>query len=91
VVGLSAALAVQAAANVRLSESLVRETRAKDDLAAANGELTRSLVPGLCEYNLGLQAIQTLHTGVSEDFLLRQDQSKELRDRLLKSASKFYD
>src|SRR5262249_50225350 len=32
----------------------------------------------------------TFHTGVSEDFLLKEDRFKELRDRLLKSASEFY-
>ena len=34
-------------------------------------------------YDLAVEAIKTFHTGVSEDFLLKQDQFKELRDRLL--------
>ena len=37
-----------------------------------------------------MQAIKTFHTGVSEDFLLKEEQFKEVRDRLLKSASDFY-
>ena len=41
-------------------------------------------------YDLAVEAIKTFHTGVSEDFLLRQEQFKELRNRLLKSASDFY-
>ena len=41
-------------------------------------------------YELAVDAIKTFHTGVSEDFLLKQEQFKELRDRLLKSASDFY-
>ena len=41
-------------------------------------------------YDLAVEAIKTFHTGVSEDFLLKQEQFKELRDRLLKSASDFY-
>ena len=41
-------------------------------------------------YDLAVEAIKTFHTGVSEDFLLKEDQFKELRDRLLKSASDFY-
>ena len=41
-------------------------------------------------YDLAVDAIKTFHTGVSEDFLLKQDQFKELRDRLLKSAADFY-
>ena len=35
-------------------------------------------------YDLAVKAIKTFHTGVSEDFLLKQDRFKELRDRLLK-------
>ena len=41
-------------------------------------------------YNLALEAIQAFHTGVSEDFLLKEEKFKDLRDRLLKSASDFY-
>ena len=41
-------------------------------------------------YDLAVDAIKTFHTGVSEDFLLKQDQFKDLRDRLLKSAADFY-
>src|SRR5215469_15806978 len=37
-----------------------------------------------------MEAIQTFHTGVSEDFLLKEEQFKSLRDRLLKSAGDFY-
>src|SRR5262249_61123422 len=36
------------------------------------------------------EAIQTFHTGISEDFLLKEEKFKELRDRLLKSAADFY-
>ena len=41
-------------------------------------------------YNLAVEAIKIFHTGVSEDFLLKQEQFKDVRDRLLKSASDFY-
>ena len=41
-------------------------------------------------YDLAVDAIKTFHTGVSEDFLLKQGEFKELRDRLLKSAADFY-
>ncbi|MGO9462560.1 MAG: protein kinase domain-containing protein [Isosphaeraceae bacterium] len=76
VFGLSAVLAVQ--------------TKANAALAAANAELTRSQAAVQARYNLAVAAIKTFHTGVSEDFLLKQDQFKEVRDRLLKSASDFY-
>ena len=76
VIGLSAVLAVQARANLALAE---RNTA----LAAANAKIE-------ARYNLAVEAIKTFHTGVSEDFLLKEDKFKELRDRLLRSASDFY-
>ena len=54
---------------------------------------SRSKRPSTVSINaptLAVEAIKTFHTGVSEDFLLRQEQFKEVRDRLLKSASDFY-
>ena len=76
VVGLSAVLAVQ--------------TQAKAALAETNAELTRSQAAVQARYDLAVEAIKTFHTGVSEDFLLKQEQFKNVRDRLLKSASDFY-
>jgi tetratricopeptide (TPR) repeat protein len=76
VVGLAAVLVVQARANIALG--------------AANDELRRSKAAVQERYDLATSAIKTFHTGVTEDFLLKQDQFKELRDRLLTSASEFY-
>ena len=76
VVGLAAVLAVQ--------------TQAKSALADTNAELTRSQAAVLARYELAVDAIATFHTGVSEDFLLKQEQFKEVRDRLLGSACDFY-
>jgi serine/threonine-protein kinase len=56
----------------------------------ANAELTRSRAAVQARYDLAVAAIQTFHTGVSEDFLLKQEPFKELRERLLKSGSDFY-
>ena len=56
----------------------------------ANAELTAANAKVQARYNLAVDAIKTFHTGVSEDFLLKQNQFKELRDRLLKSAADFY-
>ncbi len=56
----------------------------------ANAELTRSQAAVQARYDLAVDAIKTFHTGVSEDFLLKQEQFKDVRDRLLKSASEFY-
>ena len=41
-------------------------------------------------YDLAVEAVKTFHTGVSEDFLLKEDKFKDLRNRLLKSAADFY-
>ena len=90
VVGLSAVLAVQTQAKAALAESLKRERNAKTDLAKTNNELTRSQAAVEARYDLAVEAIKTFHTGVSEDFLLTQDQFKNVRDRLLRSASDFY-
>ncbi len=62
----------------------VRATRARNELAQANIDMQ-------ARYDLAVDAIETYHTGVSEDFLLQQEQFKSLRDRLLNSASEFYE
>src|SRR5262249_4378197 len=41
-------------------------------------------------YQLAVEAIKTFHTGVSEDFLLKEGEFKALHDRLLRSAADFY-
>ena len=73
----------EARANARLETSLGRERKANVDLSAANLKVQE-------RYNLAVDAIKTFHTGVSEDFLLKEEKFKDLRNRLLKSASDFY-
>jgi eukaryotic-like serine/threonine-protein kinase len=90
VVGLSAVLAVQTQAKADVTRALAGERDANRALATSNDELARSRAAVQARYDLAVDAIMTFHTGVSEDFLLRQDQFKELRDRLLRSAQGFY-
>jgi eukaryotic-like serine/threonine-protein kinase len=97
VMGLSAVLAVQTQAKARITQSLNRETAANEALAVTNGKLTdaneelgRSKAAVQARYDLAVAAIKTFHTGVSEDFLMTQDQFHEVRDGLLKSAADFY-
>src|SRR5262249_32051417 len=90
VVGLVGIVAVQAAANTSLSASLAREAKSNAALNTANTALTRSQAAVQARYELAVDAIKTFHTGVSEDFLVKQDQFKELRDRLLNAAADFY-
>ena len=95
-VGLVAVLAVQTKARADLAESL-REMLANAALADANAaladantELAGSRADVQARYDLAVDAIKTFHTGVSEDFLLKEDRFRSLRDRLLKSAGDFY-
>ena len=59
VVGLTAVLAVEAKAN--------------RSLTAKNLEPTAANVKAEMRFELGREAIKTFHTGVSEDFLLKED------------------
>ena len=72
-----------AAKNGELSIANGRVLKANADLSAANAKVE-------ARYNLAVDAIKTFHTGVSEDFLLKEEKFKALRDRLLKSAADFY-
>jgi eukaryotic-like serine/threonine-protein kinase len=72
-----------AAKNGELTVANARVTEANADLGAANAKVE-------ARYNLAVDAIKTFHTGVSEDFLLKEEKFKDLRDRLLKSAADFY-
>jgi serine/threonine protein kinase/tetratricopeptide (TPR) repeat protein len=59
--------------------------------ARANAKLTRSQASAQARYELAVDAVKTLHTGLIKDFLLQQDQFKDLRSELLQSASGFYE
>jgi serine/threonine protein kinase/tetratricopeptide (TPR) repeat protein len=83
IAGTTWGLIREASANARLAESLTREQKTNAELAAANAKVE-------ARFNLAVEAIKTFHTGVSEDFLLKEEKFKDLRDRLLKSAADFY-
>jgi eukaryotic-like serine/threonine-protein kinase len=90
VTGLSAVLAVQTKAKADVTKAFRREANANSALAAANAELTRSKMAVQARYELAVEAIKTFHTGVSEDFMMKQDRFKDLRNKLLMTASDFY-
>jgi serine/threonine protein kinase/tetratricopeptide (TPR) repeat protein len=83
IAGTTTGLIREARARTRLAESLDREQQANTDLSAANSRVKE-------RYDLAVDAITTFHTGVSEDFLLKEEKFKDLRNRLLNSASDFY-
>jgi eukaryotic-like serine/threonine-protein kinase len=82
-VGLALVLGVQARANQELAES-------NRQLANANRQLEQGNERERERFDLALEAIRTYHTGVSEDVLLKQEQFKDLRERLLRGAVEFY-
>jgi tetratricopeptide (TPR) repeat protein len=87
---LGAASALVLALVGGLSAVLAVQQRANDDLAAKNKELADEQAKVQARFELAQKAIAIFHTGVSEDVLLKNDQFKELRTRLLKEAAGFY-
>jgi serine/threonine protein kinase len=81
--GLSAVLLVQRRSNADLADK-------NKELADKNTELAEEKVKVEQRFELAQKAIAKLHTGVSEDMLLKSDQFKELRTQLLKEAADFY-
>jgi hypothetical protein len=81
--GLAAVLAVQSRARRDLEQK-------NDELADKNRTLADKQAKVEARFELARQAIAKLYTGVSEDLLLRSDQFKELRAKLLKEAAGFY-
>jgi tetratricopeptide (TPR) repeat protein/tRNA A-37 threonylcarbamoyl transferase component Bud32 len=90
VAGLVAVLAVETRSNARLSASLQREIQARTELATANIELTHSRTAVQARFDLAMDAVKAYTTGASEDVLLRLDQFKDLRAKLLAGALGFY-
>jgi tetratricopeptide (TPR) repeat protein len=86
--GATAVLAVAAIGG--LMAVLAVERRANANLAAKNRELADEQVKVQARFDMAVKAIETFHTGVSEDALLKNPQFKELRKKLLKEAAGFY-
>lgn len=79
-----------AEANEQLRESHRREARANDSLRRLNEDLVASNQRERDRFDLALEAVRTLHGGVTSDVLLRQPELRSIRDRLLDSARAFY-
>jgi serine/threonine protein kinase len=89
-VGLAAVLAVQTRANARLRRANLAQVIANAMVTRANADLQAANERERQRFDLAVEAIGRYHSGVSEDFLLKQDQFKDLRDRLLRDALAFY-
>jgi hypothetical protein len=66
------------------------QVRANRELTAKNAELAEQQKEVEARFQMAQKAIATFHTGVSEDFLLKNAEFKELRTKLLKEAASFY-
>jgi tetratricopeptide (TPR) repeat protein len=92
-VAVATAAAVAAALLVGIAVATwqaVVATRARADLAKKNAELADEQAKVQARFELAQKAIALFHTGVSEDMLLKNEQFKELRTKLLKEAAGFY-
>jgi tetratricopeptide (TPR) repeat protein len=85
-----ATVAVVVALVVGVAAVVTVQLRANRDLAAKNAELADEQQKVQARFDLAVKAIQTFHTGVSEDMLLKNEEFKELRTKLLKEAGRFY-
>ena len=91
VVGLSAVAAVQTRARADIARSLASETQANAALDAANKQLSRSQAAVQTRYDLAVGGDQDLpHRGQRGLPAQGGPKFKEIRDRLLSSASDFY-
>ena len=95
--GTGAVLAVQTNANGVLKQanralviSNMREMRANASLTQANLALADAKDRETMRFGLAMEAIKLFHGEVGDDLVLKADQFKPLRDKLLKGAAGFY-
>ncbi|MHC4140452.1 MAG: tetratricopeptide repeat protein, partial [Planctomycetota bacterium] len=88
--GVAAVVAVQVRANRDLAAKNVELADEQAKVDARNKELAAEQTKALNRFDMAVKAIEALHTVVSEDALLRNDQFKELRAKLLRQAAGFY-
>lgn len=81
--GLAAVVVVQRRANAELAAEQAK-------VEARNKELAEEQAKVQARFDMAVKAIETFHTGVSEDALLKNPQFKKLRTNLLKEAAGFY-
>ncbi len=90
VVGLAAVLAVQTQANGQLHRANTELAIANGRVTAANADLKSANIREKQRFDLAMEAIKRFHGEVGDDLVLKADQFKPLRDKLLKGAADFY-
>jgi tetratricopeptide (TPR) repeat protein len=88
--GTAAVLAVQTQANRKLRSANLELAAAHNSVTRANAELAASNQRERARFALAQDAIRTFHTGVSKDVLLKEEEFKALRTKLLREAREFY-
>jgi tetratricopeptide (TPR) repeat protein/tRNA A-37 threonylcarbamoyl transferase component Bud32 len=91
VLGLAAVLVVQARANAALKVAIFELKLANRLVKGANRNLTKANGRERSRFDLALSAIKAFHTGVSQDFLLKERRFAGLRAKLLATAADFYE
>src|SRR5579864_3006287 len=80
--GLTAVVAVQRRANAELADEQAKVEARNKQLADEQAKVQQ-------RFEMAVKAIETFHTGVSEEALLKNPQLTELRTKLLKQAAGF--
>jgi tetratricopeptide (TPR) repeat protein len=88
--GAAVVLGVQARANIVLRSANLELEVANAKVTQANKDLAASNERERARFALAQDAIRTFHSGVSEDILLKEEQFKALRTKLLRGAREFY-
>jgi eukaryotic-like serine/threonine-protein kinase len=90
-VGLAGVLAIKSRANEVLTAKNAELDRANRREAEANEQLREANVRVQARFDLAREAIRSFQAGVNEDDMLKGQELKGLRDKLLRGAAGFYE
>ena len=88
--GTAVVLAVQTRANGRLTQANSDLANANEQVTKANADLKSANAREKQRFDLAMEAIGLFHGEVGDDLVLKADQFKPLRDKLLRGALDFY-
>jgi eukaryotic-like serine/threonine-protein kinase len=87
---VAAAATAILAAFIGLASVLAVKTKANGELSRANQELSAAKDREAARFAVALEAIKLFHGEVGDDLVLKADEFKPLRDKLLQGAADFY-
>ena len=88
--GTAAVLAVQTQANAKLRSANLDLALSNTFVIRANSDLKSANASEKERFDLAMDAIKLFHGEVGDDLVLKADQFKPLRDKLLRGAADFY-